>query len=145
MSKEVYILKSVVGMDDRFTPDYQGEFPIEFNALVNWYMATYHDDNEPERYLQHTQHAVEYANKSIMLEKLGVNWEDDLETQDPTAFKSVFCELAKHECGLVVKGTEIEYVPTLQKSLNGFDPIGNELYETLWLKTFDTLRQTGRM
>jgi hypothetical protein len=145
MSKQVYILKSVVGMDNRFLPDYQAEFPVEFNALVGWYMHTYHNENEPDRYLQRTRHAVEYANKSIMLDKLGIDSEDDLESQNPEAFKSLFCDLAKTEAGLTVDGLSVHLEPSLSKSLDGSDPIGNELYETLWLRTFDTLRQTGRM
>lgn len=143
MKKGNYVLnvKSFVGQREDFLPNYQFEKPLDFSALVSHYMERYWDsEKEPEKYLSKLKYAARYANKSIMLEKLGIESYEDLEEHEGEAFKSVFVDLAKADPELVVNGSTIKYSPNLQKSLTATDPASNERYEQLWKKTFDTLK-----
>lgn len=142
-TRKVVSIKSILDMDT-FSPHYQGDHPIEFGARVNWYMERYWNPNQPETYMDKAKFAVEYANKSIMLEKLGIDPEDDLEAADPDTFKSVFTDLAKSNDGLVVDGECVSVAPSLAKSMNGLAS-ANQLYESLWKQTFDTLKTKRRI
>lgn len=145
MKKLIVNLKPFLGMADEFLPHYQFEKSLEFDARVSWYMEHYYNPEYPERYMDKMTAAVQYANKSIMLEKLDIAYDADLEEQFPDEFKKAFMDIAKAEPGLVVENDSVRFLPDLVKSANGEQTTANELFETLWKKTFDTILSNHRM
>jgi hypothetical protein len=138
-------LKNFVGARDEFGPNYQFERPFEFAALVKHYMTYYYDaDKEPERYLQKLDHAVRWANKSIMLDKLGIASNEDLEDQNPELFKGVMLELAEGDEHLTVQDNQIKFEPAFAKSLDGNKAELNKTCEAIWKKAFDTVLVKSR-
>lgn len=129
MNKSINV-KKFLNMGDEFAPHYQFEKPVEFGARVSWYMDTYSNHEVCENYFGKMQAAVRYANKSIMLDKLGIDPIDDLEELQPELFKSMF-----------VKNSE----DILAKSLNDSKTPANEEYEAVWKQTFDTILSNPRM
>jgi len=120
-------LKPFLGLNNAFEPHYQFERPFEFGALVKHYMTHYYDaEQQPEKYLHKLECAVKYANKSILLDKLGIHSDQDLEEHNPELFKSTMAEMVKAE-------------PDLYKSAGATTPDLNRCYEMAWKKTFDTL------
>jgi hypothetical protein len=129
-------LMKALGMDSQFLPNYQGEYPLEFAALADYYMERYYDFNkEPDLYWQHLCHAVKFANKSIMLQRLEL---PDIESYDRDLFKSTFAEIAKRDDDLIVKGSAVTVSDNLRKSIDG-DNSRNVKYERVWKDTFDTI------
>lgn len=115
-------LAKFTNIDKSFTPHYQFERPLEFNALVGHYMKYYYDEKkEPELYLEKMRYAVNWANKSILLDKVGIQYFFE---QDDN-FKKSFNELAE------------KYPEPIQKSMGG-DPYSakNSLYEKIFLKAY---------
>jgi hypothetical protein len=138
-------LKKFLGETNSFEPNYQFECPFEFGALVKHYMKYYYDaDKEPEKYLDKLGHAVRYANKSILLDKLGLSALHEIEDSAPV-FKSTMAELAKSDSNLLVDGDSIEFQPVFLKSMNGSTPELNRLYESIYKQTCDTLATGSRI
>lgn len=129
MTKTINV-KKFLNMGDEFAPHYQFEKPVEFNARVSWYMDHFYNPAQCENYFGKMQSAVRYANKSIMLDKLGIDPINDPEELQPELFKSIFAEKSKD---------------TLAKSLDGEYTLPNDEYETLWKETFDTILSNPRM
>jgi hypothetical protein len=127
---EVVSIKSLLDMK-QIGAHYQGEKPVEFAARVEWYLKSFYNPyTQPEMYLDAYRAAVDYANKSIMLDKLDIDPTDDPEVADPELFKSTMSEL-------------VADMPLI-KSENG-SLSANEMYENLWKKTFDTVKTKARM
>lgn len=131
-------LQKALGMENEFAPNYQFESE-EFAPKVNYYMDRFFDsENQPERYMSAMRCAIKWANKSIMLDKLGLSQEQDLERSQPELFKSTFLQLANEDPSLLVKGESVFQTPDLMKSL-GADETPNQHYEKIWMRTYDTL------
>lgn len=130
MKKSILNVKKFLDMGDEFAPHYQFEKPVEFNARVEWYMEHYYNPEHCDNYFTKMQSAVRYANKSIMLDKLGIDPINDLEEQQPELFKSTLAEMAQD---------------TLAKSQNGGSALTNADYEAVWKQTFDTILSNPRM
>ena len=101
----------------------------------------YNFDNEPEQYWQNLCAAVKWANKSIMLEKLGL---DDVEETNHTLFKSTFNELAQAESDLLVKGDRVYVTDELRKGFEAETTDRNVTYERIWKKAHDTIKTKTR-
>jgi hypothetical protein len=138
-------LKKFVGASEEFGPNYQFERPFEFATLVKHYMIHYYDaEREPERYLQKLSHAVRWANKSILLDKLGIPSYEDVEEQQPELFKSAMLEAASGSENISVEDGRITFVPSFEKSLNGNKSELNRTCEAVWKKAFDTVVDKSR-
>lgn len=139
---EKYDITEILGMSNEFQPNYQHQNPLEFAALTSYYMERYYDfDKEPERYWVKMQAAVKWANKSIMLEKLGL---PDIENEVPDLFKSTFAKVAATEPDLMVKSERVFLTEDLQKSMADGTTDRNANYERLWKITYDTITTNGR-
>lgn len=129
---------------DVFSPHYQFTHPDQFGMYVDYYLKTRWDaENHPEHYLMELRHAVKFANKSILLNNIGLGYDEDLETLSPEAFKSMFAKLASEDPNLLVKGENVFYTPDLVKSFAQGDGV-NQYYENLWKNTFHTLKGESR-
>jgi hypothetical protein len=138
-------LKKFVGASEEFGPNYQFERPFEFAALVKHYMTYYYDaEREPERYLQKLSHAVRWANKSILLERLGIPSYEDVEERHPELFKSAMLDAATETDVLSVENGQINFTPSFEKSLDGNKSELNRTCEAVWKKAFDTVVEKNR-
>jgi hypothetical protein len=145
-SDYVINLKSFLGRNSDFTPNYQFERPLEFAALVHHYMKFYYNPaTEEDKYLTKLSLATDYANKSILLDKLGIESYEDPEKINSDVFKATMVDLAKSDPHLKVEGENISYEPEFSKSFNSNEIGANEYYESLWKKAFDTLHTSERI
>lgn len=136
MSKGFDITEAL-GMSQVFQPNYQNEYPIEFASRVGYYMERYYSfEAEPERYWPKLCAAVKWANKSIMLERLGL---ENVEERNPDLFKSVFNQLAAADENLMVKGDSVYVTEELRKSFDSDTYDRNAHYEKVWKAAHDTI------
>lgn len=135
MSEYYFDFVKFVGMEKSFAPDYQWERPMEFKSLVQHYMEYNFNRENPERYMLKMGYAVEYANKSILADKLNM----DIDKVSSHEFQKSIVKLASEYDDLQVVGNQVLMTDGLRKSFQEYANDKNFLYEKIAKEAYETV------